>query len=147
MESNTPKEKAAGYEPATYKKDQAEFINNGGGIEYKRKKRIELLNYFDSEIMGLRNNIDPSTKSYRYDSVRLDILCLQRDVTESQEIAEMLESELATQKQKLKILELKTGIMEMVVTQLCRPESRDFLTSRIAQDVCKHWQSMQGDTK
>ncbi len=108
---------------------------------------IEQLNQeihaLDSEIEMVRDQICPESKMFRYQTTRLDVLTLQRDLKLLE--GKFHEAELcaADYQKRFYSLELKNSILEMALISLCKPEFIDKLTSKVSEEMCKQLANRQ----
>jgi hypothetical protein len=100
-----------------------------------------MLDELDQEIQELHNQLNPDSKAYRYDRVRLDVLNLRQDVVTLQEQMALAEIEMKSSEYRLQIQELKTSILETVLTHLCKPEQRNMLSMQVADAMLLKWQA------
>lgn len=98
-----------------------------------------MLTDLDREIMEVQDHLNPDSKSYRYDSVRLDMLTLKRDVAELQNVLAAALAEAESYKSRLHSQETKTAILEAIFRLLCKPEMHESLVIRVASEMCEKW--------
>lgn len=95
------------------------------------------LNELDIEIDRLRDRLDPDSKTFRYDSVQLDILSLRRDLLELQKAKTTAELEIKNIRHRLESQELKTRVLETALVALCEPGLRDGLVIKTCEKIAR----------
>lgn len=99
----------------------------------------QLLDELDQEILVAQGQLDPTSASYRYDAMRLDMLKLQRDMRDLQQENILDRNCLERADWKIQLLEQKTTLLETFLTLLCKPESKHALATQVADHLSEKW--------
>ncbi|MFO0388236.1 MAG: hypothetical protein ACK502_00755 [Alphaproteobacteria bacterium] len=91
----------------------------------------------DIEIDRLQSRLDPDSKTYRYESVQLDILVMKRDLLELTKAKQTAESEISAMRKQLDYHELRTRVLETAFVALCAPGMREALVIKTCEKLAE----------